>query len=295
LIIVYNKAAGTYNRYIARTKQLCAKLRHIALVLIRSIKPPIRNHHDYLPQHHATVVFPARTILGPTRFSALGFVSTRAMMIIYPCNDDNIPRAPPHIFFISLTSRSYPSYILLKICGMSQLNEANCGPEGLPLSVRRYIYRKEDFSQIVHLERERLYRSMDSIKTMSNAIYNDGNLDALEEPEDVTEYIIFSIDTATHDRDFLDPNNEPKLSIRTTFDQNINSLAVKMVVQEHEELSYAINAAISRSVASMGLERSIYHYGSTTIPVANGHKQPDAAVGPKTTTKWKPTKTNRGS
>ncbi|KAJ5603929.1 hypothetical protein N7537_006885 [Penicillium hordei] len=122
---------------------------------------------------------------------------------------------------------------------------------------------------------------MDSIKTMSNAIYNDGNLDALEEPEDVTEYIIFSIDTATHDRDFLDPNNEPKLSIRTTFDQNINSLAVKIVVQEHEELSYAINAAISRSVASMGLERSIYHYGSTTIPVANGHKQPDAAWGPR--------------
>ncbi|KAJ5463206.1 hypothetical protein N7475_008150 [Penicillium sp. IBT 31633x] len=164
---------------------------------------------------------------------------------------------------------------------MSELNEAHCGPEGLPLSVRRYTYRKEDFSQIVDLERERLYRSIHSIKTMSNAIYNDGNLDASEEPEDVTEYIIFSIDTATHDRDFLDPNIEPKLSIRTTFDQNINSLAVKMVLHEHEELSAAFHTAIVRALGPMGLERSIYHYRNTTIPVTNGSKQPDEAWGPR--------------
>ncbi|KAJ5788612.1 hypothetical protein N7457_003602 [Penicillium paradoxum] len=164
---------------------------------------------------------------------------------------------------------------------MSELNEANCGPEGLPLSVRRYTYRKEDFAQIVDLERERLYRSMHSIKTMSEAIYNDGNLDASEEPEDATEYIIFSIDTATHDRDFLDPNIEPKLSIRTTFDRSINSLAVKMVLHEHEELSAAFHTAIVRALGPMGLERSVYHYRSTTIPVANGSKQPDEAWGPR--------------
>ncbi|KAJ9492978.1 hypothetical protein VN97_g316 [Penicillium thymicola] len=116
---------------------------------------------------------------------------------------------------------------------------------------------------------------------MSNAIYNDGNLDASEEPKDVTEYIIFSIDTATYGRDFLDPNIEPKLSIRTTFDQNINSLTVKMVTEEHEELSSAINAAILRSLGSMGLEESIYHYRTTTIPMTNGHKQPDEAWGPR--------------
>ncbi|KAJ5967172.1 hypothetical protein N7501_003420 [Penicillium viridicatum] len=63
---------------------------------------------------------------------------------------------------------------------------------------------------------------------MSNTIYNDGNLDALEKPEDVSEYIIFSIDTATHDLDFLNPNVEPKLGIRTIFDQNIDSLAIKI-------------------------------------------------------------------
>ncbi|KAJ5196075.1 hypothetical protein N7449_006554 [Penicillium cf. viridicatum] len=113
---------------------------------------------------------------------------------------------------------------------MSELNEHSCVPEGLPLYVRRYNYRKENFSQIVDIDRERLRRLTDSIKTMSNTIYNDGNLDTLEKPEDVSEYIIFSIDIATYDLDFLNPNVEPKLGIRTTFDQNIDLLAVKIVL-----------------------------------------------------------------
>ncbi|KAJ5188007.1 hypothetical protein N7491_004329 [Penicillium cf. griseofulvum] len=164
---------------------------------------------------------------------------------------------------------------------MSELNERNCGPEGLPLFVRRYTYRKEYFSQIVDLERERLHRSMHSIKTMSNGKYTDGSLDASEDPEDVIEYIIFSIDTATHDRDFLDPNIEPNRSIRTTFDQNLNSLAVKMVLHEHEELSAAFDMAIGEVLGPMGLKKSIYRYRTTTLPVANGSKEPDAAWGPR--------------
>lgn len=164
---------------------------------------------------------------------------------------------------------------------MSELNECNCGPEGLPLSVRRYIYRKEDFPQIIDLERERLHRSLHPIRTMSNGIYHDGNLDSLEESEDVFEYVVFSIDTATYDRDFLDPNTEPKLSIHTTFDQHINSLAVKMVLHEHEELSVALETAMGDALGPMGLKRSIYHYRSTTFPVANGSKRPDAAWGPR--------------
>jgi hypothetical protein len=50
---------------------------------------------------------------------------------------------------------------------MAEPNEQICGPEGLPLSVRRYVYRKEDFSQIVDPERERLHHSMHHIKTKS--------------------------------------------------------------------------------------------------------------------------------
>ncbi|KAJ5154764.1 uncharacterized protein N7500_010203 [Penicillium coprophilum] len=164
---------------------------------------------------------------------------------------------------------------------MSEPNEGNCGPEGLPLAVRRYTYRKEDFSQIVNLERERLYRSIHPIKTMSNAINKDGNPSASEKYDDVSEYIIFSIDTATHDRDFLDPNIEPNLSIRTTFYQDINSLAVKLVLHEHEELSAAFELAIGKALDSMGLRTSFYHYRNTTISVANGSKEPDAAWGPR--------------
>lgn len=164
---------------------------------------------------------------------------------------------------------------------MSELNECKCGPEGLPLSVRRYTYRKEDFPQIIDLERERLHRSLHPIKTMSDEKYHDRNLDSLEESEDVFEYVIFSIDTTTYDRDFLDPNTEPRLSIHTTFDHHINSLAVKMILHEHGELSVALETAIGDALGPMGLKRSIYHYRSTTFPVANGSKQADAAWGPR--------------
>lgn len=86
---------------------------------------------------------------------------------------------------------------------------------------------------------------------------------------------------ATHDRDFLDPNIEPNLSIRTTFDQNIDSLAVKMVFHEHEELSAAFDTAIGDALDPMGSKKSIYRYRSTTFTVANGSKEPDTAWGPR--------------
>lgn len=47
------------------------------------------------------------------------------------------------------------------------------------------------------------------------------------------QYIIFSIDTVEHDRDFLDPNIEPTRSFPTISNQNINSLAVNLVLREH--------------------------------------------------------------
>ncbi|CAG8397323.1 unnamed protein product [Penicillium salamii] len=175
----------------------------------------------------------------------------------------------------------------MKACAMSELNERFCGPEGLPLSVKRYTYRKDEFSQIVDIERERLRRSLQPIGIMSNGIYNDGNLHTSSVSEDVGEYIIFSIDTATHDRDFLDLNTKPNRSVRTIFDQTLQSLTVKMVLQEHEEISATVNMAIGESLTSMGLKRAFFHYRSTTIPIANGSKEPDAA--------WSPIRRPRGS
>ncbi|KAJ5226649.1 uncharacterized protein N7469_006655 [Penicillium citrinum] len=164
---------------------------------------------------------------------------------------------------------------------MSQFNEDNCGPEGLPLSVKRYIYRRDEFPQIIDFERERLRRSLHPIRTKSNGMFHDVNLDYLEVSEDVFEYVVFSIDNSTYNRDFLDPNNEPKLSIRTIFDQHINSFTIKMVFHEHEELSVALETAIGDALSPMGLKRSIYHYCSTTSSLANGSKQRDAAWGPR--------------
>lgn len=43
----------------------------------------------------------------------------------------------------------------------SSQDKLDHGPEGPPLSVRRYTYQgKDEFSQVLNLERERLYRSM---------------------------------------------------------------------------------------------------------------------------------------
>lgn len=168
---------------------------------------------------------------------------------------------------------------------MSQFTEctSSCGPEGLPLSVMRYTYRKEDFDQIIDDERERLYRSLHPIGTNCNTMYHDGKLVSsnLEGSEDISEYLVFSINTATFNRDFLDPDSEPKVSIRTTFEQNINSLTIKMILHEHEELSVALETAIGDALSPMGLKRSIYHYRSTTISLANGSKQADASWGPR--------------
>jgi len=163
---------------------------------------------------------------------------------------------------------------------MSEFNESNCGPEGSPLSVRRYVYRKEDLPQIVDFERERFFHSIHPKRALRSRIYQDEN-SITSEFQDGAEYVTFSIDTATHARDFLDPNIESNRSTRTTFSQNESSLAVKMVLHKHEELTVALQSAMDEALGLMGLKRSIYHYNTTTFSVANGSKQPDAAWGPR--------------
>lgn len=88
-------------------------------------------------------------------------------------------------------------------------DELDHGPEGLPSSVRLYTYQgKDDFAQVLDLERERLYHSMHHpslhfiAKTTSNGLYRDGltSYTSAEEAGDVTEYLIFSIDTSAYVR-----------------------------------------------------------------------------------------------
>lgn len=58
-------------------------------------------------------------------------------------------------------------------------------------------------------------------------MFYDEHSNSLEQSQDISDYVILFIDKTTYDRDFLDPNDDLKLSIRTTFNQNINSLTVK--------------------------------------------------------------------
>ncbi|KAK5798141.1 hypothetical protein VI817_004432 [Penicillium citrinum] len=158
--------------------------------------------------------------------------------------------------------------------------ESHCGPEGLPLSVRRYVYRKEGFAKIVDFERERFFRLMHPKRALRSGIYQNEN-SITPESQEGAEYVVFSIETATHARDFLDPNIDSNRSMRTTYYQNESSLAVKMVLHEHEELTVSLQSAIDEALDTMGLKRSIYHYNTTTFSVANGSKQPDAAWRPR--------------
>jgi len=79
---------------------------------------------------------------------------------------------------------------------MSDLNqnEPDHDSEGLPPSVRRYVYEgKDHFSRILALERERLLDSMRNSREITNLDIASGST----KPElniEITEYIIFSID-----------------------------------------------------------------------------------------------------
>lgn len=103
----------------------------------------------------------------------------------------------------------------------------------------------------------------------------------LRESENASEYIVFAIDKATHDRDFLDPENQSERAFRTTFYENTQSLVVKMVLHKREELSIGFGLAPAKALDLMGLTESYYQFGSTTIQVANGTKEADAAWGPR--------------
>lgn len=87
--------------------------------------------------------------------------------------------------------------------------------EVLPLSVRRYDYKdKDQFAQILTLERERLLDSMRHSREISDIDTGSGRSEQ-EPATEITEYIIFSIDPTTFNQDFLSVDAIPNFSIRT--------------------------------------------------------------------------------
>ncbi|KAJ6125221.1 hypothetical protein N7471_012538 [Penicillium samsonianum] len=143
---------------------------------------------------------------------------------------------------------------------MSEFNQngSDYDSEGLPPSVRRYLYQgKEHFSQIIKLERERYCLSTH-----------------------LTEFIIFSINAPTFQRDFLN-STTPIRGILFTFDPTTSTLIVKMLSHGHHQVAKAFDQAIEEVLRPMGLHRAIFTYGEVNIDVAGMTKQPDWGWGPR--------------
>ena len=144
---------------------------------------------------------------------------------------------------------------------MSQFNRNGCDydSEGLPLSVRRYVYQgREHFSQILSVERERFRLSVD-----------------------LSEYFVFFIDDSTFQTDFVDPNTIPIRGIRCTFNPQTNTLIVKMMTFEHLQVVHAIDSVIYGVLAPMGLGWETFSYDEVNININGISKQPDWALGPR--------------
>jgi hypothetical protein len=160
-------------------------------------------------------------------------------------------------------------------------NEQDHDSEGLPLSVRRYGYKdKDQFAQILTLERERLLDSMRYSREISDIDTGSGRSEQ-EPTTEITEYIIFSIDPTTFNQDFLSSDTIPIPSIRTSFNPNTKTLTVKMVTREHTQIAFAVHRAIDKALARMGLDEAIHDYQGVDIDVNGRQKQADMGWGPR--------------
>ncbi|KAJ5493736.1 hypothetical protein N7463_009823 [Penicillium fimorum] len=149
-------------------------------------------------------------------------------------------------------------------------NELDNDSEGLPPSERRYSYEgKDQFSRILALERE-----------MTNTDTAPGS-DKIEPNIETIEYIIFSIDPATFQQDFVGPDIIPIHSIRTSFNAKTELLIVKMVTSEHTEIAFAVHKAIDKALERMGLDEAIHNYQGVNIDVNGQRTQADMGWGPR--------------
>ncbi|CAG8059978.1 unnamed protein product [Penicillium nalgiovense] len=160
-------------------------------------------------------------------------------------------------------------------------NEQDHDSEGLPPSVRRYVYEgKDQFAQIIALERESL---LDSI-LHSREIADIDTVSGRNEQEittKITEYIIFSIDPTTFNQDFLSLDAISFPSIRTSFNPNTKTLTVKMVTDEHTEIAFGVHKAIDKALTQMGLDEAVRQYQGVDIDINGRKKQPDMGWGPR--------------
>ncbi|OQE17389.1 hypothetical protein PENFLA_c024G07778 [Penicillium flavigenum] len=102
---------------------------------------------------------------------------------------------------------------------------------------KRYLYEgKEHFDRVVDLERERYCRSMH-----------------------LTEYVVFTIDSPTYQRDFLDVS-ETIRGIVCTFNPATNTLNVKMPGETHVHVGAAFHDANGDVIRTMGIGGAFVPY-----------------------------------
>jgi hypothetical protein len=150
-------------------------------------------------------------------------------------------------------------------------NESDNLLEGLPLSVRKYLYQGEkNFHQIKALESTRLHNLMHDLQSTPGDV------------PDITEYIVFSIDALTFEGDFLDPNTGPPTKT-FTFNPTTNILLIKMVTAEHTKACAAFRSEIQTALVRMRLDRAVDIYAHMDVVVGENDqkKLPDEGWGPK--------------
>jgi hypothetical protein len=143
--------------------------------------------------------------------------------------------------------------------------------EGLPLSVRKYLYQgEENFHQIKGPESDHLHNSMYDLQNTPGDV------------PDITEYIVFSINALTFERDFLDPDIGPPTKT-FSFNPTTNILLIKLVTAEHLKTYTAFYSVIQTALVRMRLDRAVETYAHIDIDVNDNSrsKQPDEGWGPK--------------
>ncbi|CAI7580184.1 unnamed protein product [Penicillium glandicola] len=125
---------------------------------------------------------------------------------------------------------------------------------GLPRTTRKYEYQgKERFEEVIG-GLSRIVPSLDN------------------------EYVVFYIDQATFERDFLEGDG---IHVLYTFNPIKKVLTVKMASRPHSLAPGALSMAIWTALLPMGLTDALDNYFGAKIEHPGGVKVPDAGWGPK--------------
>ncbi|KGO66614.1 hypothetical protein PITC_079590 [Penicillium italicum] len=89
--------------------------------------------------------------------------------------------------------------------------------------------------------------------------------------EDKSEHLIFIIQPATFEKDFIE--SDPSVRLNTFFNPKTGILVVKMLSPAHEQAVGAFNQMLIQAIKPTGLYRKIQYWGSTTMLAIDGTRK----------------------